>query len=107
VDLPVYIGWQVFHAQCAACHAADARGSSFAPDLTLRMSRMTARDFFAALDQGYLGPGDPSEPRGRDPEIARYYNELWAYLSARASGELPPGSLERLPGGDLVAPDRR
>ena len=100
VDLATYIGWRVFQAQCATCHAADARGSSFAPDLTLRMSAMTQRQFFAALDQGYFGSQSTMPPRGRDPNVAPYYDELWSYLSARVTGALPPGTVERLPEGD-------
>ena len=30
-------------------------------------------------------------PWGRNPEVRPYYLELWAYLSARAAGELPQG----------------
>ncbi len=82
-DLATYIGWRVFQAQCATCHAADARGSNFAPDLTLRMSGMTQREFFAALDQGYFGSQSSMPPRGRDPNVAPYYDELWSYLRAR------------------------
>src|SRR5690606_8325725 len=40
VDLATYIGWRVFQAQCATCHAADALGSSFAPDLVARVQGM-------------------------------------------------------------------
>ena len=97
VDARVYVGWRVFHAQCAECHAPDAVGSSFAPDLTRRLRAMSAREFFEALDEGYTGPLDPSPPRGADPDVARYYDELWAYLRARASGELPAGTLARRP----------
>ena len=96
-DLATYIGWRVFQAQCATCHAADARGSSFAPDLTLRMSGMTQRQFFAALDQGYFGPQSSMPPRGRDPNVAPYYDELWSYLAARRDGALRPGAVERFP----------
>jgi mono/diheme cytochrome c family protein len=96
-DLATYIGWRVFQAQCATCHAADARGSSFAPDLTLRMSAMTQRQFFAALDQGYFGSQSSMPPRGRDPNVAPYYDELWSYLRARITGALQPGAVERLP----------
>jgi mono/diheme cytochrome c family protein len=98
VDLATYIGWRVFQAQCATCHAADARGSSFAPDLALRMSAMTLRDFFVALDRGYLGSQSTMPPRGRDPNVAPYYDELWSFLRARISGDLPPGPVTRLPG---------
>ena len=95
-DLATYIGWRVFQAQCATCHAADARGSSFAPDLMLRMSAMTQRQFFAALDQGYFGSQSSMPPRGRDPNVAPYYDELWSYLRARIEGALPAGAVERL-----------
>jgi mono/diheme cytochrome c family protein len=92
--LLTYIGWRVFQAQCATCHAADARGSSFAPDLTERLRGMTEREFFAALDRGYLGSQSAMPPRGRDPNVAPYYEELWAYLVARREGTLPAGPVE-------------
>jgi mono/diheme cytochrome c family protein len=96
-DLATYIGWRVFQAQCATCHAADAQGSSFAPDLTERMRGMQQPDFFAALDRGYLGSRSTMPPRGRDPNVAPYYDELWAYLLARREGALPAGTVERIP----------
>jgi mono/diheme cytochrome c family protein len=95
-DLATYIGWRVFQAQCATCHAADVRGSTFAPDLTLRMSAMTQREFFAALDHGYFGPRSSMPPRGRDPNVAPYYDELWSFLRARIAGDLRPGSVVQL-----------
>jgi cytochrome c5 len=96
-DLATYIGWRVFQEQCASCHAADARGSSFAPDLTERLRRMEQRDFFGALDRGYFGRDSEMPPRGRDPNVSPYYEELWAYLVARRDGRLPAGPVERLP----------
>ena len=97
VDLATYIGWRVFQAQCATCHAADARGSGFAPDLALRMSGMAQRDFFEVLDRGYFGPQSTMPPRGRDPNVAPYYDELWSYLRARITGDLPAGPVTMLP----------
>ena len=97
VDPAVYVGWRVFHAECATCHAADALGSSFAPDLTHRLKFMDERAFFEALDEGYLGPRSRSPPRGRNPAVAPYYEELWAYLAARSDGRLPPGPVALLP----------
>jgi len=95
-DLATYVGWRVFNAECATCHAADARGTSFAPNLTERLRGMTMREFFAALDHGYLGPDSTMPPRGRDPAVSPYYEELWAYLAARRSGDLPAGPVEVL-----------
>jgi len=95
-DLAIYIGWRVFQTQCASCHAADARGSSYAPDLTERLRGMEQRAFFAALDRGYLGQRSTMPPRGRDPNVAPYYEELWAFLAARRDGRLPAGRVEPL-----------
>ncbi len=95
-EIPVYIGWRVFQAQCASCHAADARGSSYAPDLTDRLRSMEQREFFTALDRGYLGAQSSMPPRGRDPNVAPYYEELWAFLAARRDGRLPAGRVEPL-----------
>jgi hypothetical protein len=58
---------------------------------------MQQPDFFAALDRGYLGSRSTMPPRGRDPNVAPYYDELWAYLLARREGALPAGTVERLP----------
>jgi mono/diheme cytochrome c family protein len=99
-DLATYIGWRVFQAQCATCHGADVRGSSFAPDLAIRMSNMTQREFFAALDQGYFGPRSSMPPRGRDPNVAPYYDELWSFLRARLAGDLPAGPVAPLADAD-------
>ena len=90
VDRRTYVGWQVFHRTCAVCHAADAVGSSFAPNLLPRIRRMNGREFAAAMDEGYAGEAEMA-PWGRNPEVRPYYLELWAYLSARAAGELPQG----------------
>jgi hypothetical protein len=46
----------------------------------------------------------PSDHRAiRDPNVARYYDELWSFLRARISGELPAGPLTRLPDDGTTA----
>ena len=72
------------------CHAADAVGSRFAPNLLPRIRRMDGREFSEAMDAGYVGEAEMA-PWGRNPEVRPYYLELWAYLSARAAGDLPQG----------------
>jgi mono/diheme cytochrome c family protein len=103
-DVATYVGWRVFQARCASCHAADARGSSYAPDLTARLRSMEQREFFTALDRGYLGQRSTMPPRGRDPNVAPYYEELWAFLVARRDGRLPPGRVEPLASEGRAAP---
>jgi hypothetical protein len=57
---------------------------------------MEQREFFTALDRGYLGQRSTMPPRGRDPNVAPYYDELWAFLTARRDGLLPAGRVEPL-----------
>lgn len=95
-DLTTYLGWRVFERYCADCHGADAEGSTFAPSLVHRLQRFDRRDFERALDDGYAGPLAPMRPWGENREVARYYTELWAYLSGRASGDVPPVPLTPL-----------
>jgi hypothetical protein len=61
------------------------------------MADMTQREFFAALDDGYFGSRSTMPPRGRDPDVAPYYDEIWSFLRARISGDLPAGPVTRLP----------
>jgi len=100
VDRLTYVGWRVFQNLCSTCHAPDAQGSRFAPDLVSRIQRMDKQAFLAAMEKGYLGVDTSMPPWGENPYVAAYYNELWSYLSARASGALPPGEPGVLPGSE-------
>lgn len=51
---------------------------------------MNGRTFLSAMETGYAGDA-AMPPWGQNPYVRPYYVELWAYLSARASGDLPPG----------------
>lgn len=95
-DLATYIGWRVFGRYCAGCHGDDAEGSTFAPSLVHRLQRFDRRAFERALDEGYAGPDSSMKPWGEHPQVARYYAELWAYLSARRDGGVPPVPLRPL-----------
>lgn len=99
-DRDLYVGWLAFRNYCARCHGFDAQGSEFAPGLPERMRRMEQRDFVALMEGGYPGLEQRMAPWGRDPVVKTYYDPLWAYLAARARGELPPGDLAYTPGRD-------
>lgn len=45
VDRATYTGWQLFSENCAQCHGPGAIGSSVAPNLTERVSRLTPDQF--------------------------------------------------------------
>ena len=75
----------------------DAVGSDFAPNLLSRMGKMDSRTFLSAMETGYAGDAE-MPPWGQDPDVRPYYLELWAYLSARANGDLPRGEPRRAAG---------
>jgi len=97
VDPGTYVGWRTFHAICHTCHAQDAVGSTFAPDLLARMREIDKATFMRSLDQGLEGQMGVMPPWGQDPNVNKYYEELWSYLNARADGVLLPGRPKRLP----------
>ena len=97
VDRGTYVGWRTFHAVCHACHAQDAVGSTFAPDLLKRMREIDKAAFLNAMNEGFEGQMGVMPPWKQDPNVNRFYEELWSYLMARADGVLLPGRPKRLP----------
>ncbi len=99
VDRDTYVGWRTYHAFCHVCHAQDAVGSTFAPSLLGRMkeSDMTKELFDDRLHNGFTGQMGVMPPWKDNPNVSKRYDELYAYLMARADGALPPGRPKRKP----------
>ena len=99
VDRDTYVGWRTYHAFCHVCHAQDAVGSTFAPNLLDRMREadMTRELFVDRLDNGFTGQVGVMPPWKNDPNVNKRYGELYSYLVARAEGALPPGRPKRFP----------
>jgi len=92
----VYQGWKFFSANCERCHGQDALGSSLAPDLRKSISSgsvlgtgpVTRDVFVGTVVAGRPAKGMPAWAQLLQPE---QINQIWAYLSARASGQLAAG----------------
>lgn len=99
VDGDTYIGWRTYHGFCHVCHAQDAVGSTFAPNLLERMreSDMTRDLFVERVAEGFTGQVGVMPPWKDNPNISKRYGELYAYLMARADGALPPGRPKKKP----------
>lgn len=97
VDRDTYVGWRTFHAVCHTCHAQDAVGSTFAPALLPRVREIDKARFVTVVDEGFEGQMGVMPAWGDNPNVNRFYDELWAYLRARADGVLAPGRPKRLP----------
>lgn len=97
VDRATYVGWRTFHAICHTCHAQDAVGSTFAPDLLARMREIDKPTFLKAMNEGFKGQMGVMPPWSQDPNVNKYFEELWSFLQARKDGVLLPGRPKRLP----------
>lgn len=97
LDRDTYIGWRTFHGFCHVCHAQDAVGSTFAPNL---LDRIRDFDFDAFVDRtanGFTGQVGVMPPWKDNPNVRKRYKELFAYLKARSDGALPRGRPKKKP----------
>jgi hypothetical protein len=53
--------------------------------------------FMKAMNEGFTGQMGVMPPWKQDPNVNKYFEELWSYLLARADGVLKPGRPKRLP----------
>ena len=125
VDRGTYTGWRLFHSACHACHGVGGVGSAVAPNLLERLPTMTPRDFAAKVLTSYrlVSPGDDDSGAAREAlleeilkrdrqsargqvlmpawqghaEVPPHVLDLYAYLSARAAGDLGPGEPKVVP----------
>jgi mono/diheme cytochrome c family protein len=104
VDKQTYIGWRTYHAVCHVCHAQDAVGSTFAPNLVERLSVIDEARFMDVIANGYTGQIGVMPAWKDNPNVNRKYNELYGYLKARSDGALQPGRPKRLHSIDTKAP---
>ncbi len=119
VDRGTYVGWRLFHSACFGCHGVGAVGTAVAPNLLERIPNMTPRDFASKVLTSYrlVSPADDDNAQAREAtleevlkrdrsaargqvlmpawgghaEVPPHVLDLYAYLSARAAGDLGPG----------------
>jgi mono/diheme cytochrome c family protein len=104
----LYEGWRVFQDNCSRCHGWSAAGTERGPDLVARMAGMSPYRFADLVMRRYdwsaseraareslLGElmrrerGEAIMPAWQgDPVVSGHLQDLYAYLSARASGTL-------------------
>lgn len=112
-----YLGWRVFQNKCADCHGPAATGTANGPDLLPRMRDMGSRRFVSVVLQRYDWSQATTQARGDgaaldalvdriirrqeyplnmpamdgEPSVRAHLVDLYAYLSARATGIQGPG----------------
>jgi cytochrome c553 len=96
VNKETYIGWRTYTANCLRCHGQDGIGSTFAPSLLDKLKEIDRERFMTSVAKGYTGQIGVMPPWEDNPNVSRYYEQLYAYLKARSDGVLPPGRPKRL-----------
>lgn len=95
VDWPTYSGYRRYHSECHVCHGPDGEGSSYAPALKDSVMRLDYYDFYGIVAGGRQNVGGGQEnvmpAFGDNPNVMCYLDDIWVYLRARGSGELPRG----------------
>ena len=89
VDARTYNGYRRYHAVCNHCHGPDGMGSSFGPSLVDHLLDIEA--FRRIVHDGQSSGAAVMKGFSGDPNVAPYVDDIYAYLQARADGELGRG----------------
>ena len=80
---------------CLRCHGPDGVGSSYAPDLTQSLKRLSYDEFPEVVINGRqtLGAGQEKVMPGFGAveDVAMYIDDIYGYLKARADGAVGRG----------------
>ncbi len=96
VDKDTYFGWRTFAANCQVCHGGSGLGSTFAPNLLERLNNKVDRPrFMFVLENGYTGQVGAMPAWKTKQDVMKNADNLYRYLHARATGQLPAGRPEK------------
>lgn len=91
VDFATFNGFRRYHAECHVCHGPDGEGSTYAPALKESVLRMDYYDFMQVVASGRQGTNSVMPAFGTNKNVWCYVDDIYVYLLARGTGELPRG----------------
>ena len=93
VDTTLYTGWRTYKIECQQCHGGGGMGSTFAPNLMDRINKegVDYGRFLYVIDNGYTGQMGVMPALKANPRVQKNKAEIYAYLTARANGDMPKG----------------
>ena len=95
VDWYTFSGFRRYHAECHVCHGPDGLGSTFAPALVESMKEMSYDDYAEVVVNGRENVGTTAQSKmpafGENLNVMCFLDDIYAYLKARADGELGRG----------------
>ncbi len=99
VDKGTFNGWRRYTKSCLRCHGPDGSGSSYAPDLTNSLKRLTKEQFEDVVINGRKNVSTSADnvmpAFGTVADVVMYLDDIYAYLKARSDGVLLRGRPQR------------
>ena len=99
VDQATFNGYRRYGNSCLACHGPDGAGSSYAPDLTDSLKRLSYEEFANTVINGRQNVSATSNnvmpAFGTTEDVVQYLDDIYGYLKARSDGKLPRGRPKR------------
>lgn len=99
LDWPTFSGYRRYNAECHVCHGPDGEGSTYAPPLKESALRMDYYDFIGVVASGRQNVGAADNQVmpafGTNPNVMCYLDDIYTYLRARGTNEVPRGRPEK------------
>ncbi len=100
VDQHVYNGFRRYGEACLRCHGPDGAGSSYAPNLTESLKRLSYDDVVNVIINGRKNVNSANNnvmpSFGTTEDVVNYIDDIYGYLKARSDGQLGRGRPKRI-----------
>jgi mono/diheme cytochrome c family protein len=100
VDMGTYKGYLYYGDACMRCHGPDGLGSSYAPNLTQSLSRLSKYEVENTIINGKKDVSQSSDlvmpAFGLNQDVVENLDNIYGYLKARADGKLGRGHPEHI-----------
>ncbi|MFC3628875.1 c-type cytochrome, methanol metabolism-related [Paracoccus angustae] len=95
VDFATFNGYRRYSAECHVCHGPDGEGSTYAPALKTSVLRLDYYEFQEIVASGKqevnTAQNQVMPAFGTNKNVWCYIDDIYAYLLARGTEELPRG----------------
>ena len=103
VDQHTFNGYRRYGESCLRCHGPDGAGSSYAPNLTESLKKMSYDDVVNVITNGRQNVSKSQNnvmpAFGTTEDVALYMDDIYGYLKARSDEKLPRGRPKRIDDG--------
>jgi len=100
VDQHTFNGYRRYGESCHRCHGPDGAGSSYAPNLTESLKKLSYEDFVNVIINGRQNvtksQNNVMPAFGTTEDVVLYIDDIFGYLKARSDDKLPRGRPKRV-----------